>query len=86
VAAMTDGQYMQVGTAAKLKSAGEPELADQFLRFIVSDAFQSTIPTGNWMYPVTDIGAALPAAFGKLIKVSKPLWHTPSEIAENRKA
>ena len=86
VAAMTDGQYMQVGTAAKLKSAGEPELADQFLRFIVSDAFQSIIPTGNWMYPVTDIGAALPAAFGKLIKVSKPLRHTPSEIAENRKA
>jgi thiamine transport system substrate-binding protein len=38
------------------------------------------------MYPVTDIGAALPASFGKLIKVSKPLWHTPSEIVENRKA
>ena len=85
-AAMTDGQYMQVETAAKLKSAGEPELASQFLRFIVSDAFQSIIPTGNWMYPVTDIGAALPPAFGKLIKVVKPLQHSPSEIAKNRKA
>ena len=85
-AAMTDGQYMQVETAAKLKSASEPELADQFLRFMISDAFQSIIPTGNWMYPVTDIGAALPEAFGKLIKVAKPLRHSPSEIAENRKA
>ena len=85
-AAMTDGQYMQVETAAKLKSASEPELADQFLRFMVSDAFQSIIPTGNWMYPVTDIGAALPEAFGKLITVTKPLRHSPSEIAENRKA
>ena len=85
-AALSDGHYMQIETAAKLKSAKQPELADQFLAFMISDAFQSIIPTGNWMYPVTDIGAALPAGFGELIKINKPLKHTPVEIAENRKA
>ena len=85
-AALSDGHYMQIETAAKLKSSKQPELAEQFLAFMISDAFQGIIPTGNWMYPVTDIGAALPAGFGKLIKVEKPLKHAPAEIAENRKA
>jgi thiamine transport system substrate-binding protein len=85
-APFSDGHYLQIETAAKLKTAREPELADQFLRFMISDAFQSIIPTGNWMYPVADIGAALPAAFGKLVDVDKPLLHSPVEIAKNRKS
>ena len=84
-AAFSDGHYLQIETAATLKTAAEPELADQFLRFMVSEAFQNIIPTGNWMYPAADIGAALPAAFGKLVDVGTPLLHSPAEIAQNRK-
>jgi thiamine transport system substrate-binding protein len=85
-AAMSEGHYMQVETAAKLKSAKEPALADEFMKFMVSKDFQGIIPTGNWMYPVADIGGAMPGDFGKLISVAKPLQHAPAEIAENRKA
>ena len=85
-ARFADGHYMQIETAAKLKTAKEPELADQFLRFMLSPAFQNIIPTGNWMYPAADIGAALPGAFAELVAVDTPLLFTPAEITENRKA
>jgi thiamine transport system substrate-binding protein len=85
-AALSEGHYIQIETAAILKAAREPELANQFMSFMISEAFQSIIPTGNWMYPVTNIGAALPADFNKLIKVDKSLRHSPAEIAGNRKA
>ena len=85
-AQFSDGHYLQIETAAKLKTAAQPALADQFLRFMISEAFQSIIPTGNWMYPVGDIGAALPDAFGELIEVDTPLLHSPAEIARNRKS
>ena len=33
------------------KSSHDPELARSFLKFVVSEPFQSAIPEGNWMYP-----------------------------------
>ena len=84
-ARFADGHYMKIEAAAKLKGAKEPELADQFLRFMISPSFQNIIPTGNWMYPVADIGEALPDAFAELVPVETPLLHTPAEIARNRK-
>ncbi len=39
----------------KVKGSENEALADQFMQFILSDGFQSAMPTGNWMYPVTDI-------------------------------
>ncbi|MDN3611160.1 thiamine ABC transporter substrate-binding protein [Vibrio ostreicida] len=38
--------------AAKVKTSKNSKLADEFLRFMLSDDFQSLMPTGNWMYPV----------------------------------
>ena len=64
-AAFAEGHAMQIEVAAQLKNAPQPELAQQFMTFIASDAFQSAIPTGNWMYPVKAID--LPAAFDALI-------------------
>jgi thiamine transport system substrate-binding protein len=52
-AAFEEGHYRQVEVAAKLKGATQGKLADQFLQFMVSPAFQNEIPGGNWMYPVT---------------------------------
>ncbi|MBR9873920.1 MAG: thiamine ABC transporter substrate binding subunit, partial [Vibrionaceae bacterium] len=56
-----EGHYMQVEVAAKVKNSKNAELADEFMNFILSDEFQSAMPTGNWMYPVTDV--ALPKGF-----------------------
>ncbi len=82
-AAFEEGHYRQVEVAAKLKSAKQEKLADQFLQFMVSPAFQNEIPTGNWMYPVID--TPLPKGFEQMITVAKPLAFSADEVAANRK-
>ncbi|HBL05175.1 MAG TPA: thiamine ABC transporter substrate binding subunit, partial [Aeromonas salmonicida] len=82
-AAFAEGHYRQVEVAAKLKSAAQDKLADQFLQFMVSPAFQQEIPAGNWMYPVID--QPLPKGFEQMITVAKPLSFTSDDVAANRK-
>lgn len=79
----TEGHYTQVEVAAKVKGSKNPALADQFMQFILSDQFQSAMPTGNWMYPVTDV--AQPEGFSTLTVPSKALSFSADEIATQRK-
>ena len=48
--------------------------------------FQDEIPTNNWMFPAGATSAALPPAFGDLVKPVKSLLYTPDEVAKNRRA
>ncbi len=64
-AAFSEGHYLQVEVAAKLAGSPHQALADEFMAFITSPAFQTVIPETNWMYPATDI--ALPEGFGQMI-------------------
>ena len=74
VAAVFDeGHYAQIEVAAKLAASEHQQLADEFLNFMVSEAFQSVIPTTNWMYPVVRPAAGLPEAFGDPANVRKVL-------------
>jgi thiamine transport system substrate-binding protein len=57
------GHFPQVEVAGVLKTSRHPDLARQFLGFLVSPEAQRIIPTTNWMYPVRDLGTDLPAAF-----------------------
>ncbi|KYN79439.1 thiamine ABC transporter substrate-binding protein [Vibrio cidicii] len=82
-AGFAEGHYMQVEVAAKVKSSQKQQLADEFMRFILSDEFQAAMPTGNWMYPVTDV--KLPEGFDTLTVPVKSLSFTPEEVAEMRK-
>ena len=82
-AAFAEGHYRQVEVAAKLKGAVQDKLADQFLQFMISPAFQQEIPAGNWMYPVID--QPLPKGFEQMITVAKPLAFSADEVAANRK-
>ena len=79
-AAFEEGHYMQIEVAGKLASTNQPELADQFLAFMVSDAFQSIIPTTNWMYPAVTPEAGLPEGFETLITPDTALL-VPAEDA-----
>ncbi|WP_319946373.1 thiamine ABC transporter substrate binding subunit [Vibrio methylphosphonaticus] len=79
-----EGHYTQVEVAAKVASTKNDKLADEFMQFVVSDDFQSQIPTGNWMYPVVE--RELPAGFDALTVPSKSLTFTPDEVAKHRKA
>ena len=76
---------MQIEVAAKLAGTDQPELADAFLQFMVSDAFQSIIPTTNWMYPATRSHTALPAAFNGLVSPKTTLLFDASVVAHQRK-
>ncbi|MCF7478142.1 thiamine ABC transporter substrate binding subunit [Vibrio sp. J2-4] len=79
-----EGHYMQVEVAAKVKGAKNSELADQFMNFILSDEFQSAMPTGNWMYPVTDV--ELPKGFETLSVPNQSLSFSADEVAKMRKS
>ncbi|OEF50878.1 thiamine ABC transporter substrate binding subunit [Enterovibrio norvegicus] len=78
-----EGHYMQVEVAAKVKASENQALADEFMQFVLSDGFQNTIPTGNWMYPVTNV--ALPDGFDTLSVPQKNLQFTPENVADNRR-
>ncbi len=83
-AAFSDGHGLQIEVAARLKSSPQPVLADQFMVFIMSDNFQNTIPTGNWMYPVTDV--AVPEEFGQLVRPKRSFWLDAESVKVNKKA
>jgi len=81
-----EGNYMQIEVAARLKTSHQPELAKQFLAFLISHAAQEKISTTNWMYPVVDLGDALPQAFRDLKLPAKSLLMPSDEVAANRAA
>ncbi|MEO6013175.1 MAG: thiamine ABC transporter substrate binding subunit [Devosia sp.] len=63
-AIFSEGQIAQIEISGILKSSPHQDLARQFLAYMSSAAGQKVIPTTNWMFPVVDLGADLPAAFG----------------------
>jgi thiamine transport system substrate-binding protein len=81
-----EGNYLQVEVAARTSTSDQPELAQKFLAYLVSRPAQEKIPTTNWMYPVVDLGDALPEAFRKLPVPSKTLLMPQDEVAANRGA
>jgi thiamine transport system substrate-binding protein len=85
-APFAEGHYLQVEVAGKLGATDQPALADAFLAFIGTDAFQSTIPTTNWMYPAVTPAAGLPAGFDTLIQPATSLLLAPDQALTARDA
>ena len=80
-----EGNYMQVEVAAMLKTTQHPDLAKQFLQFLVSKDFQTAIPETNWMYPVID--GATPDAFATSApQPEKSLLLPSDDVAAHRSA
>ncbi len=82
-AIFNEGHYMQTEVAAKVKGSKNPKLADEFMSFILSNEFQSAMPTGNWMYPVTNV--PLPEGFETLTVPEKALSYSSDEVSKMRK-
>lgn len=78
-----EGHIPQIEVAAMTKTTKNPELAKQFLTFLVSKEAQTIIPLTNWMLPVID-GVDLPPVFSELIQ-PKRIGFSNEEIAKNRK-
>ena len=81
-----DGHYMQVEVAGMLASSDQPDLARVFLDFMLTDAFQTVIPTTNWMYPAVTPAGGLPDGFGTLITPQKALLLSPADAETMRDA
>ncbi len=83
-AAFDEGHYMQIEVAAKVAGTDQTDLADAFLRFMVSDGFQKVIPTSNWMYPAVMPSQGLPEGFDTLITPAKALLIPSNKVPEIR--
>ena len=77
-----EGNYISVEFAGILKSSKNKSIANKFLNFMLSEEFQSVIPSTNIMYPVTKIDN-LPEAY-KALKQPKALQIKPSTINLNK--
>lgn len=78
-----EGHYLQVEVAGRLKESDAPDLAGDFLAFMLTEGFQAAIPTGNWMYPAVTPDAGLPPGFESL-RPSRTLFHAPEEATALR--
>jgi thiamine transport system substrate-binding protein len=83
-AEFTEGHLPQIEVSGILKSSKHQELASKFLAYLISHDAQKTIATTNWMYPVVDLGAELPAAFNEQAKPAKVLSLDEATITANR--
>lgn len=84
-AIFSEGHVAQVEIAGIPAAAPNPELARDFLAFMLSDRFQSAIPEGNWMYPAVTPAAGLPAAFAALPQPERTLTVAPEAVKDNRR-
>ncbi|SLM64635.1 MULTISPECIES: thiamine ABC transporter substrate binding subunit [Dickeya] len=78
----SEGHYLQVEVAAPLAGSKNPQLAAQFLQFMVSPTVQNLIPTTNWMYPA--IRTDLPAGYQNLSVPANALTFSAQQVAEQR--
>ncbi|MFW2541319.1 thiamine ABC transporter substrate binding subunit [Primorskyibacter sp. 2E107] len=79
-----EGHYFMVELAAKLAGSDEPELAQDFMDFILTEAFQSMIATGNWSIPAALSRDKWPEGFQKLDLPEKVLFYSEDEAAALR--
>jgi len=84
-ARFSEGHYQQIEVAGLVKSSQQKELGREFLAFMLSDRFQSLIPTTNWMYPATLEASKLPQEFSALIDPSPALLFDDKTVARERK-
>ena len=85
-AAFEEGHGLQVEVAAIGAHSDQVALAQDFLRFMLSEGFQELMPTAHWMYPAKTPEAGLPEGYGDLVAPSRALLLPPEEIAANKAA
>ena len=79
-----EGHYFMVELAAKLEGTDNPDLADQFMQFVLSEEFQSIIPEGNWSMPAKLPEDQLPEGFQQLEMPDTVLFLSEDEAAAIR--
>jgi thiamine transport system substrate-binding protein len=76
-----EGHYFMVETAAKVAQTDQPELADQFMAFVMSTEFQTMIPKANWSLPSALPHDQWPDGWSELPLPEKVLFYDEAEAA-----
>lgn len=74
-----EGHYFMTEVAAQLRTSDQPELAQAFMDYILSDGFQGMIATANWSYPAVIKPGFLPEKFAGLPRPPKTLFYSEAE-------
>ncbi len=74
-----EGHYFYTEVAAQLTTSDQPDLAQAFLDYTLSDEFQGMIATANWSYPAVIKEGFLPAGFAALPRPEKTLFYSETE-------
>ena len=61
-----EGHYAYFELVGKLRNSDQPELAEKFMKFVLSNEFQTLIPFTNWSYPAAQDRSNWPEVFGQL--------------------
>ena len=78
-----EGNYISIEFGGIIKSSKNKSLAKRFMSFMISEDFQSVIPSTNIMYPVIKIND-LPEAYNS-IEIPKAIQKDPITINKNKK-
>ena len=79
-----EGNYLTIEFAGIIKKSKNKKMARNFLKFILTEDFQSVIPSTNIMYPVINI-KNIPEAYNSL-EIPKVLQMDTSIIKSNKEA
>ena len=78
-----EGHYVMVETVAQVAATDQPDLAQTFMDFVLSPAFQAIIPEGNWSLPAKAAGP-LPEGFERLDMPERAILFDAQEAAAVR--
>jgi thiamine transport system substrate-binding protein len=81
-----EGHYLQIELAGVLKSSKNQELAQSFMKYLVSQDAQKIIPTTNWMFPVVELEGGLPEGFATPLTKEQTLLLDDQDVGANTKA
>ena len=77
-----EGHYFMVETVGKIAGTDQPELADKFMAYILTQDFQSIIPTANWSLPSALPQDQWPEGWSELPLPEKVLFYSETEAAD----
>lgn len=74
-----EGHYFMAETVGKIAGTDQPELADKFMAWVLSEDFQSTIPAANWSLPAALPKEKWPEGWAALPLPDKGLFYSEDE-------
>ena len=79
-AIFAEGHYFNAELVGKVAGTDQPELASEFMTFILSETFQEMIPRVNFGLPVRLAPEKLPPEFARLNLPEKVLFLKDTEV------